>query len=52
MDDVDDLTTIDVPAPGGQPAISPPSDELTDEDLDVVVGGLGRPWIALRVFAE
>ena len=37
----------DVVPPAAQPAHPAPSDELTDEDLEVVVGGLGRPWTAL-----
>ena len=47
MDHTDDIATDDVLVPPAPPVSSAPSDELTDEDLEVVVGGLGRPWIAL-----
>jgi hypothetical protein len=50
--DIDDTATDDIVAQPAPPARSSPTDELTDEDLEVVVGGLGRPWIALRAMAE
>jgi hypothetical protein len=52
MDKAEDTAVDDLilqPAPGKGAA---PEGELTDEDLEVVVGGLGRPWIALEASAK
>ncbi len=44
--------SLSIPAPLARPAPPARTDELTDDELECVVGGLSRPWegdeLALR----